>query len=227
YIKDIGTPARLVRAEAALRSGEVAAKSYRTPQHAVFIYRDGVINREVDGVLCPKDLEVLQGVAAAIGALNRSPFLVIVATNQPLIAKGFASAAEVDAVHAALDQTLANEGAYLDDLMMCPHHPERGHKGEVEKLKVVCQCRKPQPGMLLEAAARHNIDLERSFMIGDRESDWKAAVAAGVTPILVARDQVRSADPRVTHTSLADAVAHILSLPQVDKTSETVLKINA
>ncbi|MEM8856327.1 MAG: sugar phosphate nucleotidyltransferase, partial [Pseudomonadota bacterium] len=107
YIKDIGTPARLARAEAALRSGEVAAKSYRTPQRAVFIDRDGVINREVDGVLCPKDLELLPGVAAAIGALNRSPFLAIVATNQPLIAKGFASAAEVDAVHAALDQTLA------------------------------------------------------------------------------------------------------------------------
>ncbi|XWN31169.1 MAG: HAD-IIIA family hydrolase [Devosia sp.] len=227
YIKDIGTPERLARAEAALRAGEVAAKSYSNRQRAVFIDRDGVINREVDGITRPDDLDVLPGVAAAIGALNRSTFLAIVATNQPLIAKGFATEGEVDAVHAALDNALAEEGAYLDDLMMCPHHPESGHDGEVEILKVVCQCRKPQPGMLFEAAARHNIDLERSFMIGDRASDWEAAEAAGVTTLLVARDQVFGADPRVSHTSLGEAVAHILSLPHAGAASKAFLEINA
>jgi len=189
YIKDIGTPDRLKKAERHLRSGIIRARSRRLPQRAVFLDRDGVINQEIGGVHTPDNLILLDGVARAIGEINQSELLSIVITNQPDIAKGFFDVDTLEMVHAEMERKLAAGGAYVDDLFYCPHHPERGFEGERVALKMDCNCRKPKPGMLREAAQKHNIDLSASFLIGDRISDTHAAKAVGVTAILVHRNQ--------------------------------------
>ncbi|WP_270725905.1 HAD-IIIA family hydrolase [Shimia sp. Alg240-R146] len=188
YMKDIGTPARLQKAQRHILSGSVAARSMRNPQRAVFLDRDGVINREINGVHKPDDMQVLPAVGSTIASINQSPFLTIGITNQPDLAKGFFGFEDLDAVHAEMDRQLVEDHAFLDDLLFCPHHPETGFDGEVAALKRVCTCRKPAPGMLLKAAQRYNIDLSRSYMVGDRLSDLVAAEAAGAIPVLVHRN---------------------------------------
>ena len=91
-----------------------------------------------------------------------------------LFRSGDCSLEELDQIHGRLDQLLGEQGAYLDDLLFCPHHPDRGFPGEVLAYKIPCSCRKPEPGMLLQAAERYYIDLEQSFMIGDDERDMMA-----------------------------------------------------
>ncbi len=188
YIHDIGTPARLARSEAALLGGAVAARSYRHPQTAVFLDRDGVLNREIDGVRSPDQLELLPGVAEAVCRINRSGALAICVTNQPGRAKGWLDEAQLEAIHARLDAELARDGAYLDDLLVCPHHPETGWPGEDPSLKIACECRKPEPGLLTAAMARHNIDPARSVIVGDHWRDIEAGRRAGVKGILVGSD---------------------------------------
>ena len=188
YIKDIGTPARLAKAERHVTAGIVSARARSRPQRAVFMDRDGVINREINGVHTPAALELVPRAAETIAAINQSAFLSIVATNQPDIAKGFFTAGDLDQVHAALERSLSEAGAYVDDILYCPHHPESGHPGEIAELKRVCDCRKPQDGMLRQAAERHNIDLARSYMIGDRAADMAAGKKCGATTILVHRN---------------------------------------
>lgn len=213
YLKDIGTPDRLERGRRHLLSGRVAGRSYLRPQRAIFLDRDGVINREINGVHRPDMLELMPGAAEAIAKLNASGYLTIVATNQPSVAKGFMTPAELDAVHARMDFLLAESGAYVDDLYFCPHHPDRGWAGEVATLKIDCTCRKPKPGMLLWAAKAHNIDLQHSFMLGDNRRDIEAAIAAGCRPVFITGGAARPAElpPGVeTADSLAEWVTHFL-----------------
>jgi mannose-1-phosphate guanylyltransferase/phosphomannomutase len=208
YIKDIGTPERLAQGEKALVSGRVERRSYRNRQKAIFIDRDGVINREIDGVHRKEDMVLLPGVAQALARLNQSEWLTIVVTNQPSLAKGFMDAGTLDQIHSRMDMDLGAEGAFVDDLYYCPHHPEVGWPGEVEELKISCDCRKPQAGMLKAAAEAHNIDLSASFMIGDRDADMLAGQEAGCRTILVPTNGV---------TWLGDANAST-----VDKVSDTL-----
>jgi len=210
YMKDVGTPKRLAKAEGDVRSGLVSARSMRHPQRAVFLDRDGVINREIDGVGCPEDVEILPGVAETIARINRSPLLAIAITNQPGLAKGFFSFDDLDRVHAQMDGLLAEGGGFLDDLYFCPHHPETGFDGEVAALKIPCTCRKPAPGMLLQAAADYNIDLSRSVMIGDRPSDLKAGRAAGTRTILIHRNTADTLPDDACDTAEADVVVRDL-----------------
>ena len=89
-----------------------------------------------------------------------------------------------------METLLGQEGAYLDGIYFCPHHPHKGYEGEVVELKIDCDCRKPKPGMLLQAASDFNIDLSESFMVGDGENDIKAGMAAGCNSILVKNDDI-------------------------------------
>lgn len=185
YLKDIGTPDRLARARDDFASGRAAKRSYRHKQRAIFLDRDGVLNREVDGVLRPDMLELMPDAADSVKRINMSEFLAICVTNQPAVAKGFMTFDDLKRVHWRLDADLAQSGAFLDDLFFCPHHPERGFANEVPALKIDCGCRKPKPGMLLAAAERHNIDLRHSYLIGDDIRDIGAAAAAGTASFLV------------------------------------------
>lgn len=186
YVKDIGTPDRLTKAVKSLRDGKLDRLALRTAKPVLFLDRDGVINEEVDGALSPSQVTVLPGVASAIRAFNDAGIPVICVTNQPALAKGFMSWQDLRDVGAEIDRQLADQaGAYLDDLLICPHHPEAGWEGEVPALKIDCDCRKPGDGMLRTAAAMHNIDLGRSWLVGDRYCDVAAAASAGAHSILV------------------------------------------
>ena len=217
YIKDMGTPDRFTKVENDIVSGKVAKLNRSKKQKAVFLDRDGVINKEVDQLRYIDDFELLDGVVDAIKSLNKSNYIVIVITNQPVIAKGFITVNELDTIHKKMDTLLGNEGAFLDDLFYCPHHPETGFEGEVKALKIKCDCRKPNSGMLLKAAKEYNIDLKESWFIGDRYTDIMAGKSASTNTILLktghaGNDKQNFIDlkPDYVFNSLNEAVNHIL-----------------
>ncbi len=179
YVKDMGTPERYHAVAEDMKNGVVAAKNLRNKQRAVFLDRDGTINVYKGFIRTTSDMELIAGVAEAIRKLNESPYLVIVVTNQPVIARGECTCEELERIHDKLETILGMEGAYIDGLFFCPHHPDCGFEGEVAELKRVCECRKPKPGLLLQAAEQYNIDLEQSYMIGDDIRDIQAGNAAG------------------------------------------------
>jgi D,D-heptose 1,7-bisphosphate phosphatase len=183
YVKDMGAPERLTAVEDDVKSGAAAARNLKNKQRAVFLDRDGTINEENGFISKPEQIKLIPGVPEAIAALNKSPFLAICVTNQPVIARGAASFEDLRAIHAKLDALLGQEGAYLDDLFYCPHHPDGGFEGERAEYKIDCDCRKPKPGLLIQAAERYNVDLSRSYMIGDSTADIAAGKSAGCRTI--------------------------------------------
>ena len=216
YAKDAGTPGRHEAVSADVRSGKVMRRNIANPQRAVFIDRDGVIIEERGDAVRANDVRLLPGVAEAVAALNRSDYLALVITNQPGIAKGFITEADVADTHKAIDMALGEARAYVHGYEVCPHHPQRGFPGEIEALKIECDCRKPRPGMLLRAAERFNIDLAQSFMIGDRSVDIAAGRAAGTGTIGVrtgygCTDAITADQPDWMADDLMAAVDQILS----------------
>ena len=216
YIKDVGTPERLDRVSAELASGIIQRSSLAVPQRAVFLDRDGTLNREVDGVRSPDQLELLPRVAEAIHRLNHNGWRAIIISNQPLIAKGFCMESDVQAIHNKLETLLGREHAFIDRIYYCPHHPEKGFAGERADLKIDCACRKPKPGMVLQAAKDLNIDLAQSWLIGDTTTDLQTARNAGVKSILVrtgyaGKDAKYPGQPDYSFDTLGEAVDFILS----------------
>jgi D,D-heptose 1,7-bisphosphate phosphatase len=183
YIKDMGTPGRLESVSKDLLSGKVARRNLNKRQRAIFLDRDGVINID-KGLICRhEDFELYEGVPEAIKLINRSDFIAIVVTNQPGIAKGMYDFADLELIHMKLDTLLGKDGARIDALYFCPHHPEKGFEGERAEYKITCDCRKPASGMLLQAAERFNIDLHSSYLVGDHERDIIAGKNVGCTTI--------------------------------------------
>jgi histidinol-phosphate phosphatase family protein len=185
YIKDIGTPARLDRVCADLRSGKIARASLETRQPMVFIDRDGTINREVDHLRDPAQLELLPGVADAIKRLNESEYRCCVVSNQPVVARGECSEEGLREIHAKLETLLGHHGAYFDRIYYCPHHPDRGFAGERPELKIDCDCRKPKTGLIERATREFNVAINRSWLIGDSTVDMETARRAGLKSLLV------------------------------------------
>lgn len=179
YVKDMGTPDRYYAVTDDIRSGLVNRRNLQKKQKAIFLDRDGTINEYVGFLRNIEDMKLLDGVGEAVRLLNKSGYLAIVVTNQPVLARGEVSREELEEIHNKMETLLGNEGAYIDDLFYCPHHPHKGFEGECPELKIDCNCRKPKPGMLLDAAQKYNIDLEQSWMIGDSENDILAGQAAG------------------------------------------------
>jgi len=180
YLRDLGTPERFAAIEGDWRSGRVAARNLEKPQRAVFLDRDGVLNFEVDNLSRLEDLRLVPGAAEAVRLINQSGFLCLVVTNQPVLAKGWLDEAGLARLHAKLETLLGLEGAYLDAIYYCPHHPDKGFPGERPELKIDCGCRKPKPGLILAAARDFNVSLADSALIGDSERDIKAGQAAGL-----------------------------------------------
>lgn len=180
YLKDTGTAARLNDADFDVARGAFHRRGDRAQRPALFLDRDGVINPTEPQMHRPEQYDLLPGVAGAIREANRAGLPVIVVTNQPHIAKGFMSFDDHQRVRARMDHLLHAEGAFVDDYLFCPHHPESGFAGEVPELKVECDCRKPKAGLALKAARRHRIDLARSVMVGDTERDRGLALATGM-----------------------------------------------
>lgn len=179
YVKDMGTPERLAEVEMDILSGKVKGKNLREKQRAVFLDRDGTINEYAGFLKHIDDFKLISGVEAAIRRINKSGYLAIVVTNQPVVARGETTIEELEEIHNKMETLLGRGGAYIDALYYCLHHPDKGYEGEREEYKVKCECRKPSPGLLLRAAEAYNIDLSRSWMIGDSETDVEAGKAAG------------------------------------------------
>ena len=188
YVKDMGTPERFEAVTRDFESGKVFARNLRNKQKAIFLDRDGTINKYVGFLRNIDDFELLPTASEAIKQINRSGYLAIVVTNQPVIARGEVTFAELDEIHNKMETLLGKDGAYLDGIYFCPHHPDSGFEGEVKELKFDCDCRKPKPGMLLQAAKDFNIDLEQSYMIGDGEHDRGAGEAAGCKTKIIPTD---------------------------------------
>lgn len=185
YVKDMGTPKRYYSVCSDFKNGIVQAKNLKHKQKAVFLDRDGTINKYVGFLRNIDDFELIDGVVEAIRKINESGYLAIVVTNQPVVARGEVTDEELDEIHKKMETLLGAEGAYVDAIYYCPHHPHKGYEGEVPELKIDCDCRKPKPGMLLKAAEDFNIDLSQSWMIGDGENDIKAGKAAGCRTALI------------------------------------------
>ncbi|MCF7834538.1 HAD-IIIA family hydrolase [Candidatus Gracilibacteria bacterium] len=185
YIKDMGTLDRLQQVENDIISGKVAGLNIENKQKAIFIDRDGVINEEVDNLSDINDLNILPGVGEGLKNINKSEYLSIVVTNQPMIAKGFLKESELDEIHKKLEWEIGKEGSYIDDIYYCPHHPDKGFEGEIPELKIECECRKPKTGMIKEAIEKYNINPDKSFIIGDSTTDIQTGINTGLKTILV------------------------------------------
>lgn len=188
YVKDMGTPERYYSVCEDYKAGRVSGKNLRNKQKAIFLDRDGTINKYVGFLRHIDDFELIDGVAEAIKKINSSGYLAVVATNQPVIARGEVTFDELEEIHNKMETELGREGAYLDAIYFCPHHPHKGYEGEVEELKIDCDCRKPKPGMLIKAAVDFNIDLSQAWMIGDGENDIKAGINAGCKTALISEE---------------------------------------
>lgn len=188
YVKDMGTPERFSAAEADFEAGRIISRNLSNKQKAILLDRDGTINVYRGFLRKIEDFELIPGITEAIKKINASDYLVIVVTNQPVIARGEVTWNELDEIHNKMETNLGIKGAYIDGLYFCPHHPHKGYKGEILELKIDCSCRKPNPGMLLRAAEDYNIDLENSYMIGDSESDILAGKVTGCKTVLVGNE---------------------------------------
>lgn len=185
YVKDMGTPERLNAVISDFERGVIRSKCLLNKQRAIFLDRDGTINKYVGFLKNINDLELIDGATEAINLINNSDYLAIVVTNQPVIARGDVTFEELDEIHNKLETLLGQSGSYLDAIYFCPHHPDKGFEGERPEFKIDCECRKPKPGLLLKAAKDYNIDLSNSWMIGDDDNDIKAGIAAGCKTLKV------------------------------------------
>jgi histidinol-phosphate phosphatase family protein len=215
YIKDVGTPSRIDKVCADFESGRIQRASLDNPQPIVFIDRDGTINREVDHLSSPDQLELLPGVEDAIKRLNRSEFRSCVVTNQPVVARGDLSDDDLRQIHNKMETLLGLRGAFVDRIYFCPHHPHRGFPGERVELKIDCDCRKPKTGMLERAFRDFHGAPERSWLIGDSSVDIETARRAGVKSVLVETgygglDYRQWATPDAVVPDLGSAVSYIL-----------------
>lgn len=179
YIKDMGTPDRYYEVEKDILSGKVKARNLSQKQKVIFLDRDGVINKHIGFLRKSEEFELVPGVTEAIKLINKSGYLAIVVTNQPVIARGECTWEELQCIHDKMETELGKDGAFLDGIYICPHHKDKGFEGERPEYKYDCDCRKPKPGLLFQATKDFNIDLSQSYMIGDSISDIDAGKNAG------------------------------------------------
>ena len=185
YIHDMGTPDRYTQVCEDLKKELPKKKNLKNRQKAICLDRDGTINEYKGFINKADDIELLDGVSDAIKKINSSEYLAIVITNQPVIARGECTIEELNNIHEKLKYLLGLDGAFLDDIFYCPHHPDIGFDGEIKELKIKCTCRKPDNGLLLEASDKYNIDFENSYMIGDSIIDMQAGEKSGCKSYLI------------------------------------------
>jgi mannose-1-phosphate guanylyltransferase/phosphomannomutase len=185
YVKDAGTVERFLSVSAAQARGLWNMKNRSNPQRCVFLDRDGTVNRYAGLISREEQLELEDHAAEAIKMINESGYLAILVTNQPVVARGMCSPEQVNEIHRKLQVLLGEEGAYLDDIVFCPHHPDRGYPEENPEYKIPCGCRKPSTGMIDQMVERYHIDRTASYMVGDSTIDIQTGVNGGLRTVLV------------------------------------------
>jgi D,D-heptose 1,7-bisphosphate phosphatase len=216
YIKDMGTPQRLDRVERDFIDGIPDRLSNRNLRKAVFVDRDGTLIQDVGHLKSPDQIKFISGTSMALQCLNRKGILAVVITNQSVIARGDITLDQLNQIHSRIETILGAEGAFLDRLYFCPHHPDKGFPDEIPELKVKCLCRKPQPGLIEQACRDLNINKYESWMIGDTTTDIEAGRRAGVKTILVrtgfaGTDAKYAVRPDYIFSDLTDAVDWVVN----------------
>ena len=182
-------------------------ESPRPLRPAAFLDRDGTIIEEVNYLTRPEDLRLEPGALDALRRLREAGYLLIVVTNQSAVARGMITERELASLHGLLERKLAQGGVRLDGIYYCPHHPD----SDLAEYAASCDCRKPEPGMLLRAAADLGVDLGRSVMFGDSERDVEAGRRAGCrTALLHHGSPPAGTEADLSAVGLADAVARLL-----------------
>lgn len=222
YVKDLGTPERFAQVEAYLSQQQeiTEAREKAGPVTSVFLDRDGVLNKEIDLLHHPDQLEILPGVTDAIRLFNRKGIKTIVVTNQPVIARGLCEESTLHLIHQKLCGILENEGARIDALYYCPHHPETQYNEGANELRRACDCRKPSIGMLMQAKHDLGLSLGNCVMIGDSTVDIETGRNAGLRTILVKTGGRIDADgpkPDYSFDTLLDA-ANAIALGKLEET---------
>jgi len=216
YLKDMGTPDRLARVRADFETGRISRANRQAGRRAIFLDRDGVLNHDLNLISKPEDLHLFDHTPSAVKRINQSEYLAVVVTNQSVVARNLCTIDQLKLIHNKLETELGSYRAYLDAIYFCPHHPDRGYPGENPEYKIECECRKPKPGMLLQAANDFNIDLSRSWIIGDSYRDIEAGRAAGCRTIALRSGEGTrncSPPPDFWFEDLADAVDFIVDEP--------------
>jgi len=185
YVKDAGTPERFHNIENDLKKGIVESSNLLNKQKAAFFDRDGTINIYKGFLTNIDDFELIPEIDKVITKYNQMGYIVIVITNQPVIARGDVTWSELRQIHNKMETLLGQKGAYINDIFICPHHPDSGFKGEIKKYKISCSCRKPKAGLFYEAQKKYNIDFSTSVMFGDSESDEISARSVGIKEIYI------------------------------------------
>ena len=218
YVKDVGTPDRLGKVTADYLHGVCEKRNLKYKQKCIFLDRDGTINQFVGFLRSVDQVKLEPRAAKAIRLINESEYLAIVITNQPVIARGECSFEELNKIHNRIYTLLGKEGAYLDGLYYCPHHPDKGFKGEVPELKVNCNCRKPKIGMLKKAETDFNVDLANSWFVGDTTMDVQTGINAGMHTVMLesgaANKNRFNVTPQLMANDLEDAVKQIIALKE-------------
>ena len=171
YIKDMGTPERYYQVIEDIKNNKPYLRNLKNKQKAIFLDRDGTINKYVGFLTNIDDFSLNNNVIDAIKLINNSDYLAIVITNQPVVARGEVTFEELEEIHHKMETLLGMGGAYLDDIYYCPHHPDSGFPEEIKELKIKCRCRKPGTLLVEQAVEKYNIDLSLSCVIGDDEKD--------------------------------------------------------
>lgn len=185
YLKDMGTPERFARVSGDVASGRTKRLSLETQRPAIFLDRDGTLIEHVHLLHRPHDLTLIPGVSDALHRINDSDYLALLVTNQPVVARNLVDLRGLRLIHNRLEQMLGEQGSYLDDIRYCPHHPDAGYPEENPALKIACDCRKPKVGMIEALAQQYNVDLQRSWMVGDSSTDVQTGKNAGLRTVLV------------------------------------------
>lgn len=215
YIKDMGTLERLEQVTHDIQGKILEEKSLYNKQKCVFLDRDGTINVFKGLLHRVEDFELEDGISEAIKLINKSGYLAIVITNQPVIARNMCTVDELNKIHSKMDMLLAKDGAYIDDLYLCPHHPDSGYPEENAEYKIKCNCRKPQIGMILEAVNKYNIDISQSYFIGDTTVDIQTGKNAKCKTILLrtgesGKDNKYNVIPNFIAENLLEAIMWIV-----------------
>lgn len=185
YIKDMGTYERLEEVDRYVREGWLEERNLSHKQKCVFLDRDGTLNKLKGLISSCEQLELETGAADAVRLWNQKGYLCIIITNQPVIARNLCTIEELERINMKLETLLGQSGAYIDDIYYCPHHPDSGYPEERREYKIACSCRKPGTALIEKAKAKYNIDMEKSYFIGDSTVDIQTGKNAGLKTVLL------------------------------------------
>jgi histidinol-phosphate phosphatase family protein len=196
FIKDMGTPERLLEVESYIAERALAEKARAKPGklNTVFLDRDGVLNKDIGPISHPDQLHLLAGASEAVNLLAQAGLRCVILTNQSVVARGLCTPVELELIHSRLRELLTSKSRRdpIEAIYTCLHHPETHHDEGLPYLRRACRCRKPEPGLIFQACKELGLDLARCVLVGDRASDIQAAHSAGVRAILVGLPESRA-----------------------------------